>query len=152
MLNILSKMENTRTKNGGDLWLQELLDYVLYYICPDKWIMDFDCLINDKEPEDAYLIRLMITIFLPAFLISIDLIMIWLLTFCIKLFRRSKVRNQMDCSRLCNRLSVAFSMQMFFIYPAILLTLFTSLQCFESLDKDNEQEVGLSRMLIVPEI
>lgn len=43
-------------------------------------------------------------------------------------------------------------MQMFFIYPAILHILFVSMQCFDSLDIDEEIETPLSRMLIVPEI
>lgn len=32
---ILSKMEATTTKNGGDLQLQELMDKLVYYLCPD---------------------------------------------------------------------------------------------------------------------
>lgn len=55
--------------------------------------MDFDCLFNGKDPEETYLTRLMITIFLPAFLITVDLVMIWFLTFMVKLLRRAEERK-----------------------------------------------------------
>ena len=89
MLAILNKMDNTRTKNDGALWLQENLDYLLYYICPDQWIMDFDCLFSGLSPEQAYYHRLAATILLPLLLISIDLITIFVLTYCSKLLRRA---------------------------------------------------------------
>ena len=35
MFTILNRMEATSTKNGGDLMLQEFMDHILYYVCPD---------------------------------------------------------------------------------------------------------------------
>ena len=78
-------MEATTTKNGGDLQLQELMDKLVYYLCPEQWILDFDCLMTGFTPSEEFFYRLLITIFIPALLLAVDLIMIWMLTFFVKL-------------------------------------------------------------------
>lgn len=74
--------------------------------------MDFDCLIEGKTAKDKYFARLMISIFMPPMLLAIDLVLIWSLTFLVKLcqFRAREDMQRLNCSRLCNRIAVAFSM------------------------------------------
>ena len=78
--------------------------------------------------SEEFFYRLLLTIFMPALLLAVDLCMIWPLTFFVKLceFRKPEDMKPLDCRRMCNRITVAFSMQIFFIYPAILYTLFAS--------------------------
>lgn len=155
LMTILSKMDNMSSKNLGELSLQQLLDKLLYYVCPEQWIFDFDCLVSGKSPEDAYLLRLLVTVFMPLPLIVIDIVMIWIITFIIKLMKKKTENDpptRLDCGKLCNRFSIAFSIQMFLILPVIMYTLFSSLQCFESLDENKEDMESLERMVIVPEI
>ena len=46
MLSILSKLEPLQTKRVGELWLSYVMDYFLYYFCPENWVLDFDCLFS----------------------------------------------------------------------------------------------------------
>lgn len=137
MLAILNKMETTSTKRSGEAFIQTFFDYTLYFLLPENWVMDFDCLLVDLEPQDKYFMRLMGTIFLPPLLLVINVLMIFVLTFCVKLchFSQREHMKPLNCNRLGNRVLMAMSMQLFFIYPTILYTLFSTMNCFESLSE-----------------
>lgn len=85
MIAILNRMESMNTRYSGDGDLQWLLDNLLYYILPENWLMDFDCLLVGLEPQEKFFTKLMVTIFLPAILLLINVLMIFILTFCVKL-------------------------------------------------------------------
>ena len=59
--------------------------------------MKFDCLFEGISAQDKYFATLMITICLPPMLLAIDLVLIWILTFLIKL---CQFRNPEDMTRL----------------------------------------------------
>ena len=129
------------------------MDHLIYYVCPENWILDFDCLLSGMSPEDHFLARLMLTIFMPPLLMVINVVLIWFLTFFIKFcqFRDKKHMKPLNCHRLGNRVLVAMSMQMFFLYPSILYILFATTHCYDSLDEATTNE-ELRRMQIVPEV
>ena len=85
MIAILNKMETTSTKRGGEAIIQTFLDRLLHFLQPENWVMDFDCVLVGYEPQEKYFMRLMCTIFLPPLLLVINVLMIFMLTFCIKL-------------------------------------------------------------------
>lgn len=96
-----------------------------------------------------YLIRLLATIFMPLMLITLNTFLIFWVTFFVKQcqFREVANRKPLNCGRLCNRVSIAFGIQLFLIYPAILHILFASMQCFDSLSDLPEESGELMRRM-----
>mmetsp|Transcript_8885 Transcript_8885/g.10904 ORF Transcript_8885/g.10904 Transcript_8885/m.10904 type:complete len:186 (+) Transcript_8885:2389-2946(+) len=107
---IISKMEQTRTKNLTEASMTSFLDTLIFYLNPGEWIFDFDCLFMSLEPEQKYLNRLLLTIFMPMILLIANIVTIWFLTFMVKQcqFRKREDMRPLNCTRLFNRVSIAF--------------------------------------------
>ena len=145
---ILSKMEQTRTKKFIEADLTSLIYQLVYYVNPGEWLFDFDCLLTSLDPgqydysgqvyEQKYLNRLLTTIFMPAILFTANVFIVWALTMIVKQcqFRKREDMRPLNCTRLFNRVSIGFGIQMFMVYPMILHLLFASMECFESLDPE----------------
>ena len=88
------------------------MDTTIHFSLPESWLMDFDCVLADLSPEDQFFTRLMLTIFLPPLLLTINVVMIFVLTFCVKLchFKEKENLKPLNCSRLGNRVLLAMSM------------------------------------------
>ena len=142
------------------------MDKLVYYTNPGEWIFDFDCLFTSAQLESGedydleesiqrqkFLNRLLLTIFMPLILLVSNVVIIWLLTFCIKqcqLRKREDIRP-LDCSRMFNRVFIAYCIQMFFVMPPLLHLVFASMQCFESLSMSETGKI-IERMSLVPDI
>ena len=61
--------------------------------------------------QSKYLTRLIAMIFMPAMLLATNTLIIFIITFFVKQcqFRQVKERKPLNCTRLCNRVQIAFS-------------------------------------------
>ena len=138
ILSILNKMEAWSTKTGSEYQMVTDVDWLNTIFSPEKWVLDFDCLVSGMDIEAKFSVKILATIFMPVVLLILDFFLIYCLTFCVKFcqFREANLRKPLNCDRLKNRVLVAISMQLFFIYPTILYTLFSTFQCYEALSED----------------
>jgi len=103
-MTIVSKMEATRTKVEKEADMQDTMDSMLYWMNPGEWLFDFECLFvspgfgaDDSETDTEividsiesinqtkYIKRLLLTIFMPLILLVANIVIIWMLTFCVK--------------------------------------------------------------------
>jgi len=103
--------------------------------------------------REKFLNRLLLTLFMPLILLAANVVTIWLMTFCIKQcqLRKREDIKPLNCSRMFNRVFVAYCIQMFFVMPPLLHLVFASMQCFESLSMSETGKI-IQRMSLVPDI